>query len=251
LPKNNEEITFPNRTADDLPSEIKGKALWTDHTNPRQSAYYIRIQKYHYPIEYINRCWYHISWDAGTYHTKEGREITQHLNIGLGTKKAPYLEEMDTAHIHSKESNDTEPTTTSKTDTNPSKDQDTPVITHQESQIINQLTSIMSTTMITNVSTIPQGTSGLSQVTTVPPQGGGQSGPPGGGAPPGQPTGGGPPTRPPGGGGRPPTGGPPGGLAPIPAAVAVPNLPGVQNGALKGAMPTTFDSNRAKTDQFI
>jgi Zinc knuckle len=69
--------------------------------------------------------------------------------------------------------------------------------------------------------------------------------------PPGQPAGGGPPARPPGGGGGPPAGGPPGGTAPIPAAAAAPNLPGIQNGALKGAVPTTFDGDRAKTDQFI
>jgi hypothetical protein len=180
---------------------------------------------------------------------KEGREITQHLTIGLGTKKAPYLEEADAAQVHSKESDDTEPTDVSKTNTEPPEEQDTPVITRQESQVIDQLASIMSTTTIANISTIPQGTTGLSQVTTVPPQGGGRSGPPGGGTPPGQPTGGGPPAGPPGGGGRPPTGGPPGGAAP--AAAGIPNLPRVQNGMLKGAVPTTFDGNRAKMDQFI
>jgi hypothetical protein len=31
LLKNDEEISFPNRTADNLPPEIKGKALWMDH----------------------------------------------------------------------------------------------------------------------------------------------------------------------------------------------------------------------------
>jgi hypothetical protein len=249
LLKNDEEIAFLNQTADDLPSKIKGKAIWTDHTDPWQSTYYIRICKYHYSIKYINERWYHISWDVGTYHTKEGREITQHLNIGLGTKKEPYLNKQDTECVHSKKSDDTEPTDTSKTDTEPLEDQDTPVITRQESQIIDQLASIMSTTTITNVSTIPQGTTGLSQITTTPPQGGGRSGPPGGGAPPGQPTGGGPPARPPGGGGRPPAGGPPGEVAP--AAMAVPNLPRIQNGILKGAMPTTFNGDCAKTDQFI
>jgi hypothetical protein len=251
LPKNDKEISFPNRTADNLPAEIKGKAIWTDHTDLQQSAYYIRIHKYHYSVEYINECWYHISWDAGTYHTKEGQEITQHLNIGLGTKKAPYLKEGDAACVHSKGSNDTEPTTASKTDTEPSEDQDTPVITCQESQIIDQLASLMSTTMIMNISMIPQGTIRLSQVTTAPPQGGGWLGPPGRGVPPGQPTGGGPPAGPPGGGGGPPTGGPPGGTVPTPAAAAVPNIPGIQNGMLKGAVPTTFDSDRTKTDQFI
>jgi hypothetical protein len=134
---------------DNLPSKIKGKALWTDHTNPRQSTYYICIQKYHYPVEYINERWYHISWDTGTYHTKEGHEITQHLTIGLGTKKAPYLEEVDAAHVHSKESDETKPTTASKTNTEPSKDQDTLVVTYQESQIIDQLASIMSTMTVT------------------------------------------------------------------------------------------------------
>jgi hypothetical protein len=235
---------------DNLPSEIKGKALWTDHTDPRQSMYYIRIRKYHYPVEYINECWYHISWDAGTYHTKEGHEITQHLTIRLGTKKAPYLEEADTVCIHSKESDETEPTIALNTNTEPSKDQDTPVITHQESQIIDQLASIMSTMMIVNVSTIPQGMTGLSQVTMVP-QGGGRSGPPGG-APSGQPTGGsgGLPAGLPGGGG-PPAGGPLGGIPPAAAATAAPNIPGVQNRALKGAVPTTFNGNRAKTNQFI
>jgi hypothetical protein len=240
-----------NRTTDDLPSEIKGKAVWTDHTDSRQSAYYIRIRKYHYSVEYINERWYHISWDAGTYHTKEGREITQHLNIGLGTKKEPYLDKKDTERVHSKASDNTEPTDILKTDTEPLEDQDTPVVTRQESQIIDQLAAIMSMTTIANVSTILQGTIGLSQVTTAPPLGGGRSGPPGGGVPPGQPTGGGPPAGPPGGGGGPPAGGPPGGAAPIPAAAAALNLPGIQNGALKGAVPTTFDGDRAKTDQFI
>jgi hypothetical protein len=173
------------------------------------------------------------------------------LTIGLGTKKEPYLEKHDAECVHSKESDETEPTTASKTDTKSPEDQDTPVITCQELQIIDQLATIMSTTTIANVSTIPQGTIGLSQVTSAPPQGGGRSGPPGGSAPPGQPAGGGPPARPPGGGGGPPAGGPPGGPAPAPAAVALPNLPGVQNGALKGAVPTTFDGDRAKTDQFI
>jgi hypothetical protein len=183
LPRNDKEVSFPNRTKDDLPVKIKGKAIWTDHTDPRQSAYYIQIHKYHYSIEYINENWYHISWGMGTYHTKQGHKITQHLNIGLGTKKTPYLTESDTACIHLKGSDDTEPTTTLKTDTKPPEEQDTPVITRQESQVINQLASIMSTTMIANVSTIPQGTIGLSQVTTAPPQGGGRSGPPGGGIP--------------------------------------------------------------------
>jgi hypothetical protein len=182
---------------------------------------------------------------------KEGREITQHLTIGLGTKKAPYLEEADAARVHLKESDETEPTTALKTDTKPSEDQDTPVITCQESQVINQLASIMSTTMIVNVSTVPQGTTRLSQVTTAPLLAGGRSGPSGGGTPPGQPTGGGPPTGPPRGGGGPPAGGPPGGAAPAPAAAAIPNIPGVQNGALKGAVPTTFNDDQAKTDQFI
>jgi hypothetical protein len=104
---------------------------------------------------------------------------------------------------------------------------------------------------IMNVSTIPQGTTGLSQVNIIPPQAGGRSGPSGGGTPPGQPAGGGPPARPPGGGGGPPVGGPPGGPAPVPTAAAVPNLPGVQNSVLKGAVPTTFNGNQAKTDQFI
>jgi hypothetical protein len=104
--------------------------------------------------------------------------------------------------------------------------------------------------MITNVSTIPQGTTGLSQVTTVP-QGGGRSGPPGG-APSGQPAGGSgrPPAGPPGEGG-PPARGPPEGVPPTAAAAAIPNILGVQNGALKGAVSTTFDGDRAKTNQFI
>jgi hypothetical protein len=161
----------------------------------------------------------------------------------------PYLEGTNIEHIHSKKSNDTEPTTESKTNT--SEDQDTPVITCQESQIIDQLAASMSTTMITNVSTIPQGSTGLSQVTITPLQGGGHSRPPAGGMPSGQPMGRGPPARPPGGGGGPPTGGLPGGAAPTPAAAAVPNIPRIQNGTLKGAVPTTFDGDHAKTDQFI
>jgi hypothetical protein len=100
----------------------------------------------------------------------------------------------------------------------------------------------MSTMTIVNISTIPQGTTGLSQVTTAL-QGGGRSGPPAGGTPSGQPTGGGPPPGLPGGGGGPPAGGLPGGVALAPAMAAVPNIPGVQNRVLKGAVPTTFDGN--------
>jgi hypothetical protein len=95
-------------------------------------VYYIRIQKYHYPVEYINNRWYHISWDAGTYHTKEGCEITQHLSIGLGTKKEPYLDKYNAERVHSKESDKTKPTTALKTNTESPEDQDTPVITCQE-----------------------------------------------------------------------------------------------------------------------
>jgi hypothetical protein len=162
----------------------------------------------------------------------------------------PYLDEQNSECIHSKKSNDTKPTTASKTDTESAKDLDTPIITHQESQIINQLATIMSTTMIANISTILQGTTGLLQTTTAP-QGGGRSGPPGGGMPTGQPAGGGPPTGPPGGGGRLPAGGPPEGVPPAAMATAMPNIPGVQNSTLKGAMPTTFDGDRARTNQFI
>jgi hypothetical protein len=182
---------------------------------------------------------------------KDGREITHYLSIGLRTKNGPYLKDADAERIHSRKSNDTKPTIESKTDTDPSEGQDTPVITCQESQIINQPASIMSTTTIANVSTILQGMTGLSQATTAPLQGRGHSGPPGGGAPIGQPTGGGSPAGPPGGGSRPPAGGPPGGTAPVLAAAAVPNILGIQNGVLKGAVPTTFDGDQAKTDQFI
>jgi hypothetical protein len=101
----------------------------------------------------------------------------------------------------------------------------------------------MSTTTIMNVSTIPPGMTSLPQVTTAPPQGEG--------TPSGQPTGRGLPPRPPGGGGGPPTGGLPGGTALAPAVATVPNLPGIQNGMLKGAVPTTFNSDHAKTNQFI
>jgi hypothetical protein len=106
---------------------------------------------------------------------------------------------MDAECVHSKKSDDTEPTTESKDNTKPSKDQDTPIVTCQESQIIDQLTTIMSIMTIANVSTILQGTTGLSQATTIPPQGRGRSRPPGRGAPSGQPAGGGPPAGPPGG----------------------------------------------------
>jgi hypothetical protein len=54
-----------------------------------------------------------------------------------------------------------------------------------------------------------------------------------------------------GGGGRSPAGGPPGGVALAPAVAAAPNIPRIQNGMLKGAVPTTFDGDHAKTDQFI
>jgi hypothetical protein len=129
FPKNNTEIAFLNWTTDDLPTKIKGKAVWTEHKNPKQSSYYIHIGHYHYTVKYINNKWYHTSWEAETYHAQEDGEVPNCIKCGLGTKENPFLSEGDIECVHSKKSDDTEPTTESKTDTELSEDQDTPVIT--------------------------------------------------------------------------------------------------------------------------
>ena len=56
-------ISFYNRTEDDLPSEIKGRAYWSNASNEQVTAYQIEEGgTAPRAVEYINGTWYYITW---------------------------------------------------------------------------------------------------------------------------------------------------------------------------------------------
>jgi hypothetical protein len=86
------DIRFRNRTTDDLPSEIQGKAFWLDSRMEGRSAYHLKDRLYTYPVEYINGTWYKISWTIDEcYEVSREDKIKDLQTSGLGTKNQPFL----------------------------------------------------------------------------------------------------------------------------------------------------------------
>jgi hypothetical protein len=86
------DIRFRNRTTDDLPTEIQGKAFWLESRTEGRSAYHLKEGLYTYPVEYINRTWYKISWTIDEcYEVSREDEIKDPHESGLGTKSQPFL----------------------------------------------------------------------------------------------------------------------------------------------------------------
>jgi hypothetical protein len=86
------DIRFRNRTTDDLPTEIQGKAFWLESRTEGRSAYHLREGLYTYPVEYINGTWYRISWTIDQcYEVSREDKIEDPQKSGLGTKSQPFL----------------------------------------------------------------------------------------------------------------------------------------------------------------
>jgi hypothetical protein len=86
------DIRFRNRTTDDLPLEIQGKAFWLESRTEGQSAYHLRDGLYTYPVEYINGTWYRISWTIDQcYEVSREDKIEDPQKLGLGIKNQPFL----------------------------------------------------------------------------------------------------------------------------------------------------------------
>jgi hypothetical protein len=83
------DIRFRNRTTDDLPTEIQGKAYWLESRTEGRSAYHLREGLYTYPVEYINGTWYRISWTIDEcYEVSREDEIIDPQEKGLGVTAA-------------------------------------------------------------------------------------------------------------------------------------------------------------------
>ena len=95
------DIRFRNRTTDDLPLEIQGKAFWLESRTEGRSAYHLKDGLYTYPVEYINGTWYKISWTIDQcYEVSREDEIEDPQESGLGTKNQPFLLAPDLERIH-------------------------------------------------------------------------------------------------------------------------------------------------------
>ena len=85
---------------DDLPKEIKGKAIWGRYKE-QESAYYINLNGGVHTVEYINNKWYWIDWNGDTHahHTTSNGYFYHPTSQGLGTKGELYLSQEDARRL--------------------------------------------------------------------------------------------------------------------------------------------------------
>jgi hypothetical protein len=137
------DIRFRNRTTDDLPAEIQGKAFWLESQTEGRSAYHLREGLYTYPVEYINGTWYRISWTIDQcYEVSREDEIKDPQKLGLGIKNQPFLLTPDLERIHTEitQGSDENPEVEI---TSPASDPDIPTIDQAHAPVIEQLTQAM------------------------------------------------------------------------------------------------------------
>ena len=138
----NQEYKFNNRDENDLPKELKGEAKWKPHKDKRRSAYSLPFDRKSL-VEYINSEWYFITWDknAGKYSVNPRDIIRTPAWQLLGTADIP---------VGVKATDDTEETSEPKDRDSLSyqTDEDTPVITRQQSRIIDSLADQLSETIV-------------------------------------------------------------------------------------------------------
>jgi hypothetical protein len=247
------DIRFRNRTTDDLPTEIQGKAFWLESQTEGRSAYHLKEGLYTYPVEYINGTWYKISWTIDEcYEVSREDEIKDPHESGLGTKSQLFLLTPDLERIHTEITQGSDNTSEVK-NTSPTSDLDIPTTDQAHAPVIEQLTAAMAAIAVAHVQ--------LAQVAgpaQAPQPAGGQ---PAGGGQPQQPPAGGQPGAGGGGGGRGGGGGggggrggggggggqPAAGQAAVGQAAAAPP----RNEALKGMIPQIFQGDRKDAERFM
>src|ERR1700747_3506759 len=138
----NKEYNFNNREENDPPKELKGEAKWKPHKDGRRSAYSLPFDRKSL-VEYINNEWYFITWDknAGKYSVNPRDIIRTPAWLLLGTAEIP---------VGVKATDDTEETSEPKDRESLSyqTDEDTPVVTRQQSQVIDSLAEQLGATII-------------------------------------------------------------------------------------------------------
>jgi hypothetical protein len=239
------DIRFRNRTADDLPLEIQGKAFWLESQTEGRSAYHLRDGLYTYPVEYINGTWYKISWTIDQcYEVSREDKIKDPQELGLGTKNQPFLLTPDLERIHTEVTQGSDKIPEVEI-TSPASDPDIPTTDQAHAPVIEQLTQAMAAIAVANLQ--PAQVAGPAQAQPPPqqPPAGGQ---PAGGGQPQQPPAGGQPGGGGGGGGGGSGGGQPaaGQQAARQAAAAPPH-----SKALKGIIPQIFQGDRKDAERFM
>jgi hypothetical protein len=58
--------TILPRTSDDLPARIRGRAEWTEYSEPNKACYVVKSMHgtEEYPVELINGRWHLLTWDS-------------------------------------------------------------------------------------------------------------------------------------------------------------------------------------------
>jgi hypothetical protein len=235
-------IKFWNRTSDDLPSEIQGKAFWLESQTEGRSAYHLRDGLYTYPVEYINGTWYRISWTIDQcYEVSREDEIKDPQELGLGVKNQPFLFAPDLKRIHTEVTQGSDKTPEVEI-ASPASDPDIPTTDQTNAPVIEQLTQAMAQAAITVAHVQPA-------QPQQPPTGGQPGG--GGGGQPQQPPAGGQPGG--GGGGRGGGGGSSGGGQPAAGQQAAGQAAAAPpcTEPLKGMIPQIFEGNRKDAERFM
>jgi hypothetical protein len=180
------DIRFRNRTTDDLPTEIQGRAFWQESQTEGRSAYHLREGLYTYPVEYINGTWYKISWTIDEcYEVSREDEIINLQEKGLGTKNRPFLLAPDLERIHTEVTQGSDEAPEART-TSPASDPDIPTTDQAHAPVIEQLTKAMAAIAVAHVQPAQvAGPAQAQQPAGGQPAGGGQpQQPPAGGQPP-------------------------------------------------------------------
>jgi hypothetical protein len=208
--------------------EIQGKAFWLESQTEGRSAYHLRDGLYTYPMEYINRTWYKISWTIDKcYEVSKEDEIKNLQELGLGIKNQLFLLAPDLECIHTEVTQGSDETPEVEI-ASPASGPDIPTTDQTNVPIIEQLTQAMAQAAIAVAHVQPAQVAGPAQPQQPP--AGGQPGGGGGG-------GGGS-----GGGGQPAAGQQAAGQAAATPPCAEP---------LKGMIPQIFEGNRKDTERFM
>jgi hypothetical protein len=80
--------TILPRTSDDLPARIRGRAEWTEYSEPNKACYVVKSMHgtEEYPVELINGRWHLLTWDSMGWWTRASRALnpSKETNLGLG-----------------------------------------------------------------------------------------------------------------------------------------------------------------------
>src|ERR1700747_1225537 len=137
-----QEYKFNNRDENNLPKDLQGEAKWRPHKDKRRLAYSLPFDRKSL-VEYITNEWYFITWDKDA--GKDSVSLKDIICIPawqlLGTTDIP-------AGV--KATDDTEETSEprDKDSLSYQTDKDTPVVTRQQSRIIDSLADQLSETIV-------------------------------------------------------------------------------------------------------